>query len=130
MPNIVEIIKMAAVEAVNASGPMGIVFGKVISVSPLKVNVEQRLTLDESHLILLNTVRDYQVEISFDDASIKNIVKDYSMSDVPGTNYKLTFQQKVKNKVTIYNGLKVDETVILIRVQGGQKYVILDRVVM
>lgn len=130
MPNIVEIIKMAAVEAVNASGPMGIVFGKVISVSPLKVNVEQRLTLDESHLILLNTVRDYQVEISFDDASIKNIVKDYSMSDVPGTDYKLTFQQKVKNKVTIYNGLKVGETVILIRVQGGQKYVILDRVVM
>lgn len=130
MPNIVEIIKMAAVEAVNASSPMGVVFGKVISVSPLKVNVEQRLTLDESHLILLNTVRDHQVEISFDDASIKNIVKDYSMSDVPGTDYKLTFQQKVKNKVTIYNGLKVDETVILIRVQGGQKYVILDRVVM
>lgn len=130
MPNLLETIKTAAVEAVNASNPVAILFGTVVSVSPLKVNIEQRLTLDESHLILTSMVRDHQVEISFDDASIKNIVKDYSMSDVAGTDYKLTFQQKVKNKVTIYNGLKTGETVMLIQVQGGQKYVILDRVVM
>jgi hypothetical protein len=128
MPNLIEIIKMAAVDAVKASNPAAIVFGTVTRISPLKVNIEQRLTLDESHLVLTRNVTDYKTKISFDNPAIKNIVKSYSMDDVPGSNYKLTFEEVVKNEITVYNGLVVGEEVILLQVQGGQKYIILDRI--
>lgn len=129
MPNLIEIIKQAAVEAVKASNPCAIMFGKVISTSPLKINVEQRLTLDESHLILTSNVRDYKTKISFDNPGIKNIVKNYSMDDIPGTDYKLSYQQPIQNDITVYNGLKMNESVMLLQIQGGQKYIVLDRVV-
>lgn len=129
MPNLIEIIKQAAVEAVKASNPCAIMFGKVISTSPLKINVEQRLTLDESHLILTSNVRDYKTKISFDNPGIKNIVKNYTMDDIPGTDYKLSYQQPIQNEITVYNGLKMNESVILLQIQGGQKYIVLDRVV-
>ena len=129
MPNLIEIIKQAAVEAVAASNPCAIMFGKVISTSPLKINVEQRLTLDESHLILTSSVRDYKTKISFDNPGIKNIVKNYSMDDIPGTDYKLSYQQPIQNEITVYNGLKMNESVMLLQIQGGQKYIVLDRVV-
>lgn len=129
MPNLIEIIKQAAVEAVKASNPCAIMFGKVISTSPLKINVEQRLTLDESHLILTSNVRDYKTKISFDNPGIKNIVKNYSMDDIPGTDYKLSYQQPIQNEITVYNGLKMNESVMLLQIQGGQKYIVLDRVV-
>ena len=35
------LIKKSAVEAVNSSKPTAIVYGKVISSSPLKINIEQ-----------------------------------------------------------------------------------------
>lgn len=129
VPNLIEIIKQAAVEAVKASNPCAIMFGKVISTSPLKINVEQRLTLDESHLILTSNVRDYKTKISFDNPGIKNIVKNYTMDDIPGTDYKLSYQQPIQNEITVYNGLKMNESVILLQIQGGQKYIVLDRVV-
>lgn len=130
MPNLIEIIKQAAIEAVIASNPCAIMFGKVISTSPLKINVEQRLTLDESHLILTSNVRDYKTKISFDNPGIKNIVKNYSMDDIPGTDYKLSYQQPIQNEITVYNGLKMNESVMLLQMQGGQKYIVIDRVVM
>ena len=129
LPNLIEIIKQAAVEAVKASNPCAIMFGKVISTSPLKINVEQRLTLDESHLILTSNVMDYKTKISFDNPGIKNIVKNYSMDDIPGTDYKLSYQQPIQNEITVYNGLKMNESVMLLQIQGGQKYIVLDRVV-
>jgi len=129
LPNLIEIIKQAAVEAVKASNPCAIMFGKVISTSPLKINVEQRLTLDESHLILTSNVMDYKTKISFDNPGIKNIVKNYSMNDIPGTDYKLSYQQPIQNEITVYNGLKMNESVMLLQIQGGQKYIVLDRVV-
>lgn len=129
LPNLIEIIKQAAIEAVAASNPCAILFGKVISTSPLKINVEQRLTLDESHLILTSNVRDYKTKISFDNPGIKNIVKNYSMDDTPGTDYKLSYQQPIQNEITVYNGLKMNESVMLLQIQGGQKYIVLDRVV-
>lgn len=42
MPNAVELVKQAAVQAVDASKPVHMVFGQVISVSPLKIQVDQK----------------------------------------------------------------------------------------
>jgi len=128
LPNLVELIKIAALDAVNESKPVNVLFGKVISISPLKINVEQKLTLTEEQLILTSNVMDYKTKISFDNPEIKNIVKNYSIDDVPGSYYKLTFQEKVQNEVTIYNGLKIGDEVILLQLQGGQKFIVLDKI--
>lgn len=100
MPDLLETIKRAALEAVEEAAPCKIMFGKVISASPLKIQVEQRLTLDESHLILTHLVKDFEVDMTVDD-----ITKQY----------------------TVHLGLSVDETVMLLRNQGGQRFIVLDR---
>lgn len=75
-------IKQAAMDAVEASKPVAAVFGKVTSVSPIVIQVEQKLTLGEKQLILTRTA---------------------SQSLVQG------------------------EHALLLRMQGGQKYIVLDR---
>jgi hypothetical protein len=55
LPDAVEFVKTmkkAAVEAVEATKPVHILLGEVLSVSPLKISVDQKMILDESLLIL------------------------------------------------------------------------------
>ena len=89
----------AAINAVEASMPAALMFGTVESVSPLRVNVEQRLTLSEKQLILTNAVSDFSVEVV----------------------------DNTRRTITVKLGLQAGEEVVLLRMQGGQKYLILDR---
>lgn len=119
MPNLIEIIKISAVEAVKASNPVAIVFGKVTSIEPLKINIEQRLTLDESHLMLTSLVSDFEVEMTAD-----HVTENTSGVDFANHNHAVIG----KKLFQVHLGLKKDETVMMLRIQGGQKYVVLDRV--
>ena len=66
MANLVELIKQAAVEAVNASDPAAFYFGTVTSDNPLSINVEQKMDLTSEFLILTNAVKDHVVEMTVD----------------------------------------------------------------
>lgn len=88
MPDYAELlntIKQAAIEAVDAKKPVQICFGKVINISPLQILIDQKIILDSSFLVL------------------------------------------TKN-VTYFNKLEKGEEVILLRMQGGQKYIVLDMI--
>jgi hypothetical protein len=124
LPNLVEIIKKAAVEAVAASNPCSILFGKVISASPLKISVEQRLTLDESHLVLTSLVRDFEVDMTMN-FTTGNTSGGSGESSFASHNHPVTGKQTFQ----VHLGLTVGESVMLMMVQGGQKYIVLDRVV-
>lgn len=106
MPNLIELIKKAAVEAVAASKPTSVVYGKVISASPLKIQVDQKLTLDDDFLILTRNV---------------------TSNTATGTTTDGDHTHSVE--VTIDNSLKLGDRVILLMVQGGQSYIVLDKVV-
>ena len=80
--NLVQLIKRAAIEAVEASKPCAIKLGRVKSVNPLKISIGQKITLDEDFLFVTATAK---------------------------TNIK-----------------KKETRVILIRQQGGKKYIVLD----
>lgn len=85
MPDVnelVETLKKAAIEAVEAKKPVSIYFGEVVSDNPLKINVEQKMVLSDKQLILTGTI--------------------------------------------LEKGLVVDENVILVRMQGGQKFIVMD----
>lgn len=131
MGNITKLIKRTALDAVKESKPTSIVFGKVISAEPLKINVEQKLNLTVAQLVLTNNVRDYKTQISFDDPNIKQVFTTWDMGEsVESSPSKIAFKNKIKHEITIYNGLKVGDEVIMIQMQGGQKYVVFDKVVM
>ena len=64
MPDAKGIIKkvhQAAVEAVESTKPVNVCFGKVISASPLQINVEQKMILTEKQLVLSRNVTDFEV---------------------------------------------------------------------
>ena len=107
-------IKKGALEAVEASKPVNVYFGEVISVSPLKVNVEQKMVLGSRQLILTRQVTDYSVDVDVD----WNVLSD------DGTLQTL----KGTKKMTVHNALKVGDSVVIARQQCGQKFIIIDRV--
>jgi hypothetical protein len=81
--NLIQLIKKAAVEAVEASKPAAVLFGTVKTVSPLSVYLEQKKTITEDFIVLTDKI----------------------------------------------NNLVIGDCVVMLRMQGGQRYVILDKVV-
>ena len=64
MPNPVEVVKRAAVEAVEAGKPVNILFGTVLSASPLKIQVDQKSIYTSKMLILTRNVIDFEVDMT------------------------------------------------------------------
>ncbi|WP_432199232.1 DUF2577 domain-containing protein [Anoxybacillus gonensis] len=83
--SLVDLIKNVAVKAVEATNPVNVLFGTVVSESPLEVQIHQKLKLTEEFLV-------------------------------------------ITERVTQTN-LKRGNKVVLLRVQGGQQFVVLDKVV-
>lgn len=119
-------IKRAALDAVNASKPVEICFGKVTSASPLKILVEQKMTLGKEQLILTRNVTDFKTSIT--GGNIQNYY--YTGSNLSGSAPVSPSHVHAMGKlqITVHNGLVVGDEVILLRQQGGQKYVVVDRI--
>lgn len=98
---LVKVMKQASTEAVNAGGPVTVCFGKVTNTSPLQVLVDQKMTLGSAQIVLTKNVTDYDVGITVDD---------------------------IDKTMTIHNSLRNGDEVVLLRQQGGQKYIVIDRV--
>lgn len=113
--DLVGAIKKAALQAVENSDPTTWMLGEVVSSDPLEIQVEQRLTLDEDNLILTRNVSDYMTFASF------------NMQTESADGHKHSI--KGQAPITIHNGLKEGDLVLLIRQQGGQKFIVIDRVV-
>ncbi len=122
-------MKKAALEAVDASKPVDILYGTVQSVNPLEIFVEQKLILTKEFIIVPEHLTDYETEITFDNPEVKQIYTTWNMEETLESNRaKISFKQPaVKHKITIYNALKEGDSVILFRKQGGQRYVVFDR---
>jgi len=122
--DLIKLIKRIAVEAVEASKPTNIVFGQVTSTSPLKITIEQKITLSSQQLILTRNVTDHEIEMTLEHET------DYKSggsgdSSFASHNHAVTG----KKTMTLHNALKKGEKVALLRTQGGQQYVVIDRVV-
>lgn len=100
MSNLNELIKKIALSALEEKKSVEIFFGVVESESPLQIRLDQKKVFGETFLELSNNVKNFNVDIT--------------------TN-------GVTQQCTIHNELKKNEKVILIRFQGGQKYLVLDR---
>lgn len=124
---LVRLMKQAALDAVSAAKPVEVCFGKVTSASPLKILVEQKMTLGAAQLVLSRHVTEYATKISGG-----NIQDFYYVGEEPDITTLPVAPPHVhavgKIQITIHNGLVVGDEVILIRQQGGQKYIVWDRI--
>lgn len=126
MVELMKTIKKAALDAVNASKPVEICFGKVTSVSPLKILVEQKMTLGKEQLVLTRNVTDYKTYIT--GGNVQDYY--YTGSNLSGSAPVSPSHVHAIGKVqiTVHNGLVVGDEVILLRQQGGQKYIVVDKI--
>lgn len=124
---LVETLKRAAVEAMQATKPVNVYFGKVVSAAPLKINVEQKMMLGEKQLILSRNVTNFKTSII--GGNIKNYYYTGSTTDSGTAPVSPSHVHAVgKIEITVHNGLVVGDEVILIRQQEGQKFIVLDRI--
>ena len=122
--DLLEVVKRAAIGAVNASQPSDFSFGKVISTSPLKILVEQKMTLGAAQLVLTRNVTDYKTRVTVDWLT-------GTASGGSGDSSFASHNHSVSGtkEMTVHNALQVGDEVILLKKQGGQKYLVLDRAV-
>lgn len=109
---LLNLIKRAAAEAVDASNPVQVLYGEVIAADPLAVQVDQRFILTTEFLVVPEGLAPYTVDLRHSHG--------YDGS---------TTGSALADPVVIRRGLEAGDKVILLRTQGGQQYVILDRVV-
>lgn len=123
MPNPVEVVKRAAVEAVEAQKPVYLLFGQVISTSPLKIQVDQKSIYTEKMLVLTRNVTDFEV-----DMTVSHITENRAGGSGDPAFASHNHEYKGKKKFKVHNALIVGDEVVLGRVQGGKRFVVLDRI--
>lgn len=119
-------MKRAATEAVNAGKPFAMTLGTVAKTAPLTIQVDQKLTLGPAQLLLTNAVRDYSVFMTTLPEYHETEEESGGLGDAAFAAHKHRYQGGKKWRVHL--GLKTGEQVLLLRIQGGQKYIVLDRV--
>ena len=118
--SLLQIIKKAALETVENSKPVEILNGLVTSLEPLRIKLNQFLTIDENFIIKPESLFEHELGINVNEQRI--ILKD---ENEESKEYEVTAQ---KIKVRIESQIKGNDKLLLLRTQGGQKYLILDKV--
>lgn len=101
-------VKLLAYDVLQQENLTDICYGTVTETEPLKIVLEQKLELTESFLVLSQNV-------------IKHTIN-YSM------RRKDSDENWVQYEMIVEKQLKKGERVILIKMTGGQRYVVIDRV--
>lgn len=122
MTDIIQTIRTIVLDAVNAQKLTTIVYGTVISTSPLKIQVDQKLVLEQEHLKLTRAVRDYEVEMTVD-----HVTESRAGGSGDAAYASHDHEYKGRKKFLVHNGLVVGDRVTMLRAQGGQQYLILDK---
>jgi hypothetical protein len=122
---LVEAMKRAARDERESSKPVNVYFGEVVSVAPLKINVEQKMVLGESQLILTRNVTDYMTTVTVQWNTEIGVLSSDGKTTAPPPHLHGIVGQK---NFLIHNALEVGDEVILIRQQEGQKFIVIDRI--
>lgn len=123
LPNPVEVVKRAAVEAVEAQKPVHLLFGQVISISPLKIQVDQKSIYTEKMLVLTRNVTDFEV-----DMTVSHITLNRACGSGDPAFASHNHDYKGKKKFKVHNALMKGDWVLLGRIQGGKRFVVIDRI--
>lgn len=110
--SLANVIKQISNNTTGAGYPVAVMLGTVSQVDPLEILVDQRFKIDEDFLIVTERVTKQEIDLKHKH----------------DTNGEPT-QDALTEKIVIREGLKPGDGVVLLRVQGGQQFVVLDKVV-
>ncbi len=120
---LLQLIKKAAQDVINENVPAGICIGIVTAVDPLEIQLENKLPLSADFLLLTKNTCEWSVDM---DVNHKTELAAGGSGDA---QYASHLHGYVGRKTyLVHNGLAVGDKVILMREEGGQRYVVLDRV--
>jgi len=105
-----DIIKQASMNAFNASNPLDIEFGTVVDNVNLTIRINQKRILSKEFFIVPQRLTRY----------VKNLIHTHTCPH--GTTSEALF------KLVIREGLLKDDNVILLKIEGGARYIILDKI--
>ena len=129
---VLEAMKQMSVDAQNSQKPVIVLFGQVLSVKPLQIKVNQKQTIKENDLILTHAVKDYEVDIEVSHYTVNDdfLQTMHNHPNVAENSFDSHHKHayKGRKKIKIYNGLKVGENVMMLRQNGGSRYIVLDRI--
>lgn len=163
---LVRLIKKAAVDAVEAGKPAAVCFGRVTGTAPLKITVDERLSLGEGQLILTEAVKDRYEDVYFSCFTDRG-ESEAEEGNIAGGDSRKEEKEKAENgsesgvvkgglktaekreegivsgegdsdrghrhgfsgrkRILICGGLREGENVILLRAEGGQRFIVIDR---
>ena len=147
MPDAVGIVKRAAAEAVEAGKPVTLLFGEVEAVSPLRIRTGPKTVYTESMLVLTRNVCDYETDVTIStqaeseththpvSVDVTVTVEDtytgggsaaaqaHASAEASAHSHPIRGRKRVK----VHNALAAGDLVVLARVQGGKRFVVLDR---
>ena len=118
-----DVLKKLINQTTQAGKPTAPIKGEVTSISPVTVKVEGRFEISAPFLELTHNVKDYYVDIT-----VSHTTENKSGGAGDAEFQSHNHDYKGRKKILIHNGLKVGEFVWLIRQEGGQVFVVLDRV--
>ena len=137
---LVQSLKKAAVDAMDAMKPVNVYFGEVTATGPLTINVEQKMVLGEAQLVLTRNVTDFDTMVTINLESEDDIeshrhnidLTDSANDRISGMTEKADAKHSHtltgQKQITIHNALETGDEVIMIRQQEGQKFIVVDRI--
>lgn len=126
-----ETMKKAAVAAVEASNPVNLIYGTVIKSKPIEIEIHKDLVLTEEFLDIAEHLTRHEriVTIEHNEMAVRELgdkteidYLDTDNKEYPATSYKHSYV-----KMIFEDGLKINEKVVLVRMQGGHKFLVFDR---
>lgn len=116
-------IKASARSEREESKPCDVLQGTVLSASPLTIQISSKIILDEDFLIVPQHLTNYKVPVDVDWET-----KSKSGGAAEAAFASHTHDIKGTFQMTIRNALKEGDTVLLLRQNGGQNFIVLDRI--
>lgn len=110
MKEMVDAVKMATDNMIESKKLTGVYQGLVVETGPLKIKIDQKLSISGKQIVLTDAVQDHDVEITL-----------HGITDSDGDSLS------GKTTITFHKDLQIGETVLLVRRQGGQQFMVVGR---
>ena len=120
---ILNVIKSAAVTAVENTKPATMLVGLVVSESPLQIALDSTLIIPEDRIMLTKNTCEWTMEMSVDHIT-ENRAGGGGYAEYASHNH----EYKGRKKYLVHNQLNNGDLVWLFQETGGQRYIAIDRV--
>lgn len=133
--DMIRLFKQMAKDVIENDNPMILQTGKVIQINPIHIRVDDKITHKEEDgdLILTHLVKDYEVDITVQhstDSIYGSWDTNHGHPNVGAAPIPINHEHEYtgRKKIIMHLALKKGEKVLLLRENGGQRYIVLDRV--